>query len=123
MKKARVRILKNQLIGNGKLQKTTCRFQMLLFVSQVEQYFFTEIEIEWCQLNKALQTKRFRAVQKAHQNYIFSITKKEPVLHRQYLNQSSPSCLQQLENRYKAILFHSSFDAIIPEIIAALRRI
>jgi len=76
MKKARVRILKNQLIGNGKLQKTTCRFQMLLFVSQVEQYFFTEIEIEWCQLNKALQTKRFRAVQKAHQNYIFSITKK-----------------------------------------------
>jgi len=73
---ARVRILKNQLIGNGKLEKTTCRFQMLLFVSQIEQYFFTEIEIEWCQLNKALQTKRFRAVQKAHQNYIFSITKK-----------------------------------------------
>ena len=75
--KARVRILKNHLIGNGKLKKTTCRFQMLLFVSQIEQYFFTEIEIEWCKLNKALQTKRFRAVQKAHQNYIFSITKKE----------------------------------------------
>lgn len=73
---ARVRILKNQLIGNGKLKKTTCRFQMLLFVSQIEQYFFTEIEIEWCLLNKALQTRRFRAVQKAHQNYIFSITKK-----------------------------------------------
>ena len=97
--KARVRILKNQLIGNGKLKKTTCRFHMLLFVSQIEQYFFTEIEIEWCQLNKALQTKRFRAVQKAHQNYIFSITKKESVLHTKYrLARSfmSPATLEQI---------------------------
>ena len=97
--KARVRILKNQLIGNGKLKKTTCRFHMLLFVSQIEQYFFTEIEIEWCQLNKALQTKRFRAVQKAHQNYIFSITKKESVLYRKYKSAQSfmsPATLEQI---------------------------
>ena len=72
---------------------------MLLFVSQIEQYFFTEIEIEWCQLNKALQTKRFRAVQKAHQNYIFSITKKESVLYRKYKSARSfmsPATLEQI---------------------------